>query len=84
MSFSHCHLTLEAISAIENSTAAVSSPERRCNEFAVSVVFVMMLALSGASVAQANITLILFSSWHFHSSLAVERACVTYARLADL
>ena len=67
---------------IENGVAAVSSPGRRCNESAVSMLVVIMLALSGASVADANITQILFSLWLFHSSLAVKRARVTYIWLA--
>ena len=82
--FNRCSLLREAISAIENSVAAVSSPERRCNESAVSVVFVMTLAPSGTSVTDSNITPIIFSLWRFHSSLAVKRACVTYIQLADL
>ena len=84
VSFNRRSLLREAISAIENSVAAVSSLERRCNESAVSIVVVITLAPSGASVAQVNITPILFSLQRFHSSSAVKRACVTYIQIADL
>ena len=62
--------------------AAVNASKRR--ESAVSVVVVIVLAPSGASVADAIIAQILISLWCFYSSFAVKRACVTYIRLADL
>ena len=79
--FNRCRLLHEAISAIENNVAAVSSFQRRRNESAVSIVVVIMLVPSGASVADANI---LHKSFLHCGGSIVQLACVTYKRLADL